>query len=166
MSYGTDQGLLDYLSAQGLSLPVDAPSPEVLRNLGSTYVDSAYEWKLQCSRRAGGFEQENAWPRTGHYVNGQSVPSDLIPPAWVQASYRAAYLNAITPGWSTNQVTPGRITRKEQVDVISREYFSPEDSGGSGDAAPGMPSDALINGLVKPWLCSNTRSANSLFRVV
>lgn len=166
MPYGTDQGFTDWLDAQGLTLPSGSPSVEVLRNLGSAYVDAAYEYKLQCSRRAGGFSQELAWPRTGHHVNGEPVPSDLIPAAWIQASYRAAYLNAQTPGWSTAQVTPGRITRKEQVDVISREYFSPEDSGGSGDAAPGMPSDAVINGLVKPWLCSSGRSANSLFRVV
>lgn len=166
MAYGTDEGLLEWLAAQGLTLPADAPEPAVLRQLGSAYVDSAYEYRLQCSRRAGGFEQENAWPRSGHRVNGQAVPSDLIPQSWVYASYRAAFLNAQTPGWSTDSVTPGRITRREQVDVISREFFSPEDAGGAGDAAPGMPTDAMLNGLVASWLCSAGRSANSLFRVV
>lgn len=166
MAYGTNEGFEEWLSAQGLTLPPDAPSVDVLRQLGSAYVDSAYEYRLQCSRRAGGFEQPLAWPRSGHRLNGQSVPSDLIPQAWVYASYRAAYISATDPGWATDQVTPGRITRKEQVDVISREFFSAEEAGGGGSAAPGMPSDAMINGLVTPFLCSEGRSASSLFRVV
>lgn len=164
--YGTEQAFTDWLAAQGLTLPHEAPAPAVLLQIGSNYIDAAYEWRLQCSKRAGGFEQELAWPRSGHYVNGQAVPSDLIPPAWIQASYRAAYLNAVTPGWSTDQTTPGRITKREKVDVIEREFFTAEDAGGGGDAAPGFPSDAVINGMVLPWLCSKTRSAASLFRVV
>lgn len=166
MPYGTDQGFTDYITAQGLTLPATAPDVAVLRELGSAYVDAAYEWKLTCSTRAGGFSQELAWPRTGHTFNGQSVPSDLIPQPWINASYRAGYLNAITPGWSTNQVTPGRITKRERVDVVEREFMTAEQAGGSGSAAPGMPSDAMINGLVTPWLCSNTRNASSLFRVI
>lgn len=164
--YGTDQGFTDWLAAQGLTLPPDAPEPAVLRQLGSIYVDAAYGYKLTCSRRTGGWEQELEFPRTGHRVNGQLLPSDLIPNAWIHASYRAAWLNATTPGWSTGEATPGRLTKREQVDVISREFFGPEESGGRGDAAPGMPVDGIINGLVTPFLCSDTRSANSLFRVV
>lgn len=165
MSYGTDQGFQDWLAAQGLTLPDDAPSPDVLRQLGSAYVDSAYEYRLQCSRRAGGFEQENAWPRVGHKINGQAVPSDLIPQAWVNASYRAAYLNAVTPGWSTASVDATRQTRRERVDTIEREFFAADAAAGS-DAAPGMASDGVINGMVTPWLCSNVRGAGSLFRVI
>jgi len=138
----------------------------VLRNIGSAYVDAAYGYRLTCSRRTGGWEQELEFPRTGHYVNGQLLPSDLIPTAWIHASYRAAYLNAVTPGWSTDQVTPGRITRRERVDVIEREFMTAEQAGGGAATAPGFPSDAIINGLVLPFLCSEGRSLNSLFRVV
>lgn len=166
MAYGTNEGFEEWLSAQGLTLPDDAPDPAVLRQLGSAYVDSAYEYRLQCSRRAGGFSQELAWPRVGHRVNGQAVPSDLIPQVWVYASYRAAWLNATTPGWSTDQVTPGRITKRERVDVIERTFMTAEEAGGGADSAPGFPSDAVINGLVLSWLCSAGRSADSLFRVV
>ncbi len=165
MAYGTNEGFQEWLSAQGLSLPDDAPSPDVLRQLGSAYVDSAYGYKLTCSRRTGGWEQELEFPRTGHYVNGQLLPSTLIPTAWVHASYRAAYLNAVTPGWSTNAVDGSRLTKTEKVDVISREFFAPGDAN-SSDVAPGMPSDSIINGMVLPFLCSNTRGLNSLFRVV
>lgn len=165
-SYGTNEGFLEWLSAQGLNLPDDAPSVDVLRQLGSAYLDSAYGYKLTCSRRTSGWEQELEFPRTGHRVNGQLLPSDLIPSAWIHASYRAAYLNSIQPGWSTDQVTPGRITKRERVDVIERTFMTAEEAGGAGSAAPGMPSDAVINGLVTPFLCSEGRSAASLFRVV
>lgn len=165
-AYGTDQEFTAWVAAQGLTLPATAPDVAVLRELGSNYIDAAYGYMLTCSTKTGGWEQELEFPRTGHYINGQLLPSDLIPQAWINASYRAGYLNGITPGWSTNQVTPGRITKRERVDVVEREFMTAEQAGGSGSAAPGMPSDAMINGLVTPWLCSNTRRANSLFRVI
>lgn len=164
MAYGSDQGLEDWLSAQGLELPAGSDRA-VLRNIGSSYLDAAYEARLSCSSRTDGFEQELAWPRTGHVVNGQLVPDTLIPLAWVNASYRAAYLTAITPGWATAGIDATRQTRREKVDVIEREFFSAADAPGS-DVAPGMPSDSIINGMVSAWLCSNVRRANSLFRVI
>lgn len=165
MGYGDDNGFQAWLTSQGLTLPENAPAPAVLRQIGSDYVDAAYEYALQCSHRTGGFEQERAWPRTGHRINGQLVPSDLIPPAWVTASYRAAYLEALTPGWATGPKDPNRITRREKVDVIEREFFNAADAPGSS-AAAGITSDAIINGLVLPWLCSKTRRADTLFRVI
>lgn len=155
MPYGTDAGFTDWLEAQGLVLPAGA-SPTVLRNIGSAYLDAAYEWRLSCSTRTGGFSQELAWPRTGHTYNGQTVPNDLIPLAWVYASYRAAWLESQTPGWATTGTDGTRQTRREKVDVIEREFFAPSESAGS-DVSAGMPSDSIINGLVAPWLCSNAR---------
>jgi hypothetical protein len=164
--YGTDDGFAAWLSGQGLAIPDDAPAPAVLRQIGSDYVDAAYGHLLMCSQKTGGWEQERAFPRTGHRVGGQLLPDDLIPSAWIHASYRAAWLEATNPGWATNPVTPGRITKREQVDVISREFFGPDEVGGGASTAPGFPSDAVINGLVLPWLCSGTRRADSLFRVI
>lgn len=163
-AYGTDDGFLAWLNGQGLTLP-DGAVPAVLRQIGSAYVDAAYEAKLQCSRRAGGFEQELAWPRTGHRINGQAVPDTLIPPAWVNASYRAAYLEAMSPGWATGSTDPNRITKREKADVIEREFMTAADAGGSASAA-GMVADAIINGMVLPWLCSGVRRAENLFRVI
>lgn len=164
MPYGTDSGFTDYLAANGLTLPAGA-NVTVLRNIGSSYVDAAYGWRLQCSRKSGGFDQLLEWPRTGHYVNGESVPSDLIPQAWIIASYRAAYLEAVTPGWATTGTNGARQTKREKVDTIEREFFGPDDGAGT-DAAAGMPSDSIINGMLLPWLCSDTRSLNSLFMVI
>jgi hypothetical protein len=163
--YGTDDDFIAWLTAQGLSLPDDAPAPAVLRQIGSSYVDAAYEYRLGCSERTGGFEQELAWPRKGHYFNGKPVPDDLIPQAWVHAAYRAAYLQAIQPGWATGSRDGNRVTKREKVDTIEREFFDADQAPGS-DAAPGMVSDSIINSLVLPWLCPTGRSLNSLFRVV
>ena len=163
-AYGTDEGFLAWLSGQGMTLP-DGAVPAVLRQIGSSYVDAAYEAKLRCSRRTGGFEQELAWPRAGHCVNGQEVPDTLIPPAWLNASYRAAYLEAMSPGWATGSTDPNRITKREKVDVIEREFMTAADAGGAASSA-GIAADALVNGMVLPWLCSQGRDINSLFRVI
>ena len=98
-------------------------------------------------------------------MNGQPVPEDLIPLAWINASYRAAYLQAITPGWATGSTDPNRVTKREKVDVIEREFFAAADASGGASAA-GMASDAIINGMVLPWLCSSKRRADTLFRVI
>jgi hypothetical protein len=165
MAYGTDEGFATWLASQGLTLPVGAPLPAVLRAIGSSYVDSAYGWKLACSQKTGGFSQELEWPRVNHTVNGELVPDDLIPPAWINASYRAGYLTAVTPGWATTGTDGSRQTKREKVDVVEREFFAASEAAGS-DVAPGMPSDSIINGMVAMWLCSNKRTANSLFRVI
>lgn len=164
MAYGTDTEFQAWLTGQGLTLPVGAV-PATLRAIGSGYIDAAYEARLSCSSRTGGFNQPLAWPRTGHYVNGLTVPDDLIPQAWVHASYRAAYLEASNPGWATNTTDPSRLTKRERVDVVEREFFAAGENG-SSSAAVGMPVDGMIEGLVSPWLCSKTRRMGDLFRVI
>ncbi len=163
-SYGDDEGFESWLAAQGL--PPTMGDPAVLRQIGSNYIDAAYEARLNCSSRAGGFNQLLAWPRKGHKMNGQTVPSDLVPQAWINAAYRAAYLEDMTPGWATKGTDASRQTKREKVDTIEREFFSAADAAGT-DAAAGMPSDSIINGMVLPWLCKQgVRDPNSLFRVI
>lgn len=164
-AYGTNVGFSDWVTSMGLTLPAGA-NLDALRAVGSAYVDGAYEHRLSCSARTGGFTQELAWPRTGHYVNCQEVPSDLIPQAWVNASYRAAYLQASQPGWATASNDPNRKTKREKVDVIEREYFDADKLVGTADVAAGMAADGVINGLVSVWLCPVSRRASSLFRVI
>ena len=164
MAYGSDEGLTAWVTAQGLTLPVGA-NLTALRTVGSAYVDGAYEHRLACSSRTGGFTQEMAWPRSGHYINGQKVPPDLIPPAWINAAYRAAYLQATQPGWATGSTNPNRVTKREKVDVIEREFFAASDTA-QADVAAGMNADGVINGMVAIWLCPTTRNPNSLFRVI
>lgn len=154
MSYGTDQEFADWLDGQGLSLV--GCDLTVLRQVGSAYVDAAYEYRLQCSRRAGGLSQADAWPRSGHKFAGEAIPDDTIPQAWVIASYRAAYLHGSSDGWAAATADPDRIVKRQKVDVIEREFFASGDVAGSA-VAPGMPADAMINGLVLPLLCPTRR---------
>lgn len=162
-SYGDDEGFESWLAAQGL--PPTMGDPAVLRQIGSNYIDAAYEARLNCSSRAGGFNQLLAWPRKNHRMNGQTVPSDLVPQAWINAAYRAAYLEDMTPGWATKGADPRRSVQRERVDVVERAFFSPSESVDI-DVSTGMPFDSIINGLIKPWLCSGARNVNSLFRVI
>ena len=165
-SYGSDDGFNAWLLANGLTLPSDAPAVSVLRLIGSSYVDAAYEAKLSCSQRSGGFEQVLAWPRKGHRVNGSAVPADHIPQAWINASYRAAYLQATQNGWATSGRDPSRVTKREKVDSIEREFFGGGEAGDAGNAAAGFNVDPLIDGMVSVWLCSNTRNMGDLFMVI
>lgn len=147
--YGTDAGLTAWLADNGLSLPVGAPALAVLRNRGSVYVDATYGQRLTCSTPSGGATQERAWPRTGH-VN---VAADVIPAAWINASYRAAYLAATLQGGLSRQIDMQARVQKQKVDVIERTFF---------DSAPDAPGtvtglvDAEIDGMVAPFLCSLT----------
>lgn len=163
-AYGTNEDFTAWVTANGFTLPEGA-NVDTLRLIGSSYIDAAYGAKLTCSHKTGGFEQELEWPRKGHITNRELVPDTFIPPAWVKASYRAAYLEAMTPGWATTGTDPNRVTRREKVDVIEVEYFNAADIP-AGAAASGMPSDSIINGMVLPWLCSNVRRMTDLFRVI
>lgn len=145
--YGTDAGFAQWLTDNGLTLPVGAPSAAVLRNRGSAYLDGTYGQRLTCSYRAGGPEQELSFPRVGH----PNVPADVVPIAWVHASYRAAYLEATLPGGLSRQIDMQRRVQKQKVDVIERTFFD------AGATKPGEAMgliDAQIDGLVSPYLCS------------
>ena len=149
--YGDDTGFAAWLADAGLSLPVGAPLPAVLRQRGSDYLDATYGARLQCSAPTGGFDQERAWPRTGHLIYGAAVDPAAIPAAWVQASYRAAYRDAVAPGWATSSRDPSRMTKREKADVVEREFFEPGDTKG----ASGANIDAMIEGLIGPFLCGD-----------
>jgi len=149
--YGADDGFTSWLADNGLTLPDGAPTLAVLRNRGSGYVDAAYGDRLFCSAPAGGVSQERAWPRTGASAYGQAVDSAAIPLAWVNASYRAAWLIASNPDAFTATINPSARVKRQKVDVIEREFFD----NGALVAGSGALSvlDAEIDGLVAPYLC-------------
>lgn len=154
--YGSDIEFSQWLSDQGLTMPSGTPSLTALRQIGSDYVDAAYEHRLQCSRRAGGVDQERAWPRAGHVVQGETVVG--VPQSWVNASYRAAWLEATQPGWASGSQDARRQVRRQKVDVVEREFFSVAEAGGDDVAAlVGSNSDPLIEGMVGRLLCSQAR---------
>lgn len=149
-AYGTDQGLTDWLAVQGYTLPGTAPTPAVLRARGSAYVDG-YE-RYWTGQRASGVMQELGWPRTGATINCiTAVPDDVIPIAVVTAAYRAAWLDAETPGILTGStVTAGARVKRQKVDVIEREFF---DDGKAGVGSGPSFIDSMIDGLLGQFIC-------------
>lgn len=155
-AYGTDEGFTTWLAEQGHTLPGTAPAPAVLRARGSAYVDG-YE-AYWTGARTGGVMQELGWPRAGATSNCTiAVPDDVIPPAVTTASYRAAWLDAVTPGILAGSTTaPGGRVKRQKVDVIEREFF---DDGkvqtGSGPAFI----DSLIDGALRQFVCDSAGGA-------
>lgn len=155
-AYGSDDGFDTWLAQQGYTLPASAPTPAVLRARGSAYVDS-YE-ALWTGYRTDPM-QELAWPRTGASVNCKvAVPSDAIPPSVVTASYRAAWLDASTPGVLVGAATtPGKRIRRQRVEgAVEREFF--DDGAAKVGAGPSFI-DSMIDGMLRQFICEQSGAA-------
>lgn len=154
MAYGTDQGFTDWLAINGLTLPLTAPTPAILRQRGSQYVDSVYGshfWGVP----TGGFAQERAWPRTGAKAYGQAIPDDAVPVAVEQASYAAAHQDAIKPGSLSVSATATGAVKRKKIGPIEKEFFE-----GSGDVvADGTLKLSAVEGLLAPYLKPETTLA-------
>lgn len=148
MAYGDDAGLAAWAAARGLTV---TGTPAVLRQLGSDYLDGAYEG-LWSGYRTDPFGQENAWPRTGATLNCvTAIPSDLIPLAVINASYRAAYLESVTPGVLTGPVQSGARVKRERVEgAVEIEYM--DDGAVLAGSASGFV-DPSIDGAMGQFIC-------------
>lgn len=156
-AYGDDPGFAEWLAEQGYTLPSGSPTPAVLRARGSAYVDT-YE-AFWSGSRTGGVVQELGWPRTGASINCRiAIPSDVIPPAVIAASYRAAWLEAVTPGVLAGPiVTPGGRVRSEKIDgAVEVSYF--DDGKSSAGGATGFI-DATIDGALRAFICDQKDGA-------
>lgn len=153
--YGTDEGFTSWLALSGLTLPAGAPAPAILRQVGSDYIDAAYSHLLACSQPTDPFTQERAWPRVGHTYYGQPVPETLIPAAWINASYRAAWLEASQQGFASSGRDPSRLTKREKVEgAVEREFFETGKGASLSAAAPGFSVDPMIDGSLSAWACA------------
>lgn len=147
--YGTDAAFEDWMADNGLTMPLNAPTPAVLRRRGSVYIDGLYEARLPGSR-AGGFAQERAQPRTGATFNGEAIPSDVVPVAWEHASYHAAYQEAASPGSLSVAASTSGAVKREKVDSLEVEYVA-----GSGDpVADAMVRISAVEGLLAPFFAA------------
>lgn len=155
MAYGTDQGFTDWLALNGLTLPLTAPTPAILRQRGGQYVDDVYGsrfWGVPTD----GFAQERAWPRTGAKAYGQDIPDSVIPVAVEHATYAAAYQDAIKPGSLSVSATATGAVKRKKIGPIEKEFFE-----GSGDVvADGTLKLSAVEGLLAPYLKPETTLAS------
>lgn len=161
--YGTDEGFADWLTANGYTLPVGAPTPAVLRERGSNFIDAAYGDPLAPrsfkGEPTGGYAQVRSFPRTGMLVYKATVPSDIIPVAVEAASYHAAWLEASSPGSLSADMSQSGAVKREKIGELETEYF------GAGDSARSMttvtaPAFLAIDGLLSPYLQGSISTAS------
>jgi hypothetical protein len=146
--YGADATFQAWLDDNGYTLPAGAPSLAVLRNRGSQYIDAVYG-----SRFVGSVAdalQERCWPREGAIVSGKLLPSDLIPAAVINASYYAAYQEAVKPGSLSVISTSSGAVKRVKVGQIEKEYQTAKDSDGT--AASITPLISIVDGMLAPYL--------------
>ncbi|WP_436357299.1 DnaT-like ssDNA-binding protein [Brevundimonas sp. CEF1] len=155
MAYGSDSAFTAWLAINGQTLPAGAPDAAILRQRGSQYVDNTYGsrfWGVPTL----GIAQERAWPRTGAKAYGQIIPDDVIPVAIEQASYAAAYQEAIKPGSLTVSATAIGAVKRKKIGPIEKEFFE-----GSGDVvADGTLKLSAVEGLLAPYLKPETTLAS------
>lgn len=154
--YGTDEDFEAWAATNGYTVP-ETPSVAVLRQRGSAYLDGLYGPRFS-GLPTDGFSQERAWPRTAAEAYGVSIPSDEVPLAIEQASYFAAYQEALKPGSLAVSASQGGALKRKKIEGLEKEFFE-----GSGDAvADATLRFSAIEGLVAPFL---TRPLPAVFVV-
>jgi len=155
--YGTDAGLADYLVTNGLVLPTEAPSPAILRQRASDYIDGLYEARFT-GTRTDPLNQERAWPRTGAVVAKIAVPVNVIPAAVERAAYAAAVYEGQNDGALSSAASQSGAIKREKVDVIETEYAT-----GTGDVvADATVRLSSVEGALCPFLKSDEATGVSL----
>ncbi|WP_420478239.1 DnaT-like ssDNA-binding protein [Brevundimonas sp. FT23028] len=125
MAYGSDSGFSDWMAARGHTLPAGAPTPAVLRQRATDYIDAVYGPRL---------------------IGDQTV--DPLLTALETATYVAAWHEANNPGSLSSAASASGAVKREKVDVLEVEYFE-----GSGDAAADATVRlTLIEGILAPYL--------------
>lgn len=146
--YGDDSTFQAWLTENGYALPGGAPSPAVLRNRGSQYIDSVYGSRFV--GRIAAYDQERQWPREGAIVSGQLIPSDIVPTAIIHASFYAAYQEATKPGSLSVIGSDATRVKRKKVGQLEVEYQSASDDSETGwDLTPII---SIVDGMLAPFL--------------
>ena len=152
--YGTDADFTTYAEAAGYVFPEGTTNEQkaAARQRGSLVIDR-YEPRFS-GRRAGGFAQERAWPRTGATTYyGEAIPANTVPVAIVNASYEAAFLELTNPGSLSPVVTGSSTVKREKVGQLEVEYAASSSTSVADIVAMATPVVTVIEGLLWPFLC-------------
>jgi hypothetical protein len=150
--YGTDAGFTAYAEAAGYVIPDGTTDPQIAaaRQRGSLVIDR-YEPKFS-GRRAAGYEQERAWPRTGASTRwGQVIGETDIPVVVVNASYEAAFLELTNPGSLSPVVIGAELVKREEVGPLKVEYAASSSATATDAAAMATPVVTIIDGMLWPF---------------
>ncbi|WP_311272184.1 MULTISPECIES: DnaT-like ssDNA-binding protein [unclassified Rhizobium] len=124
-AYGNIAGFTTYAEAAGYAFPdgtTDAQKSAALLR-GSLVIDR-YEPRFS-GKRAGGFAQDRAWPRTGASTYyGEAIPDNVIPAAIENAAYEAAFLELTNPGSLSPVITGSATVKREKIGSLEVEYSS------------------------------------------
>lgn len=145
--YGDDAGFTAWLADYGYTLPDGAPTPAVLRNRGSQYIDAVYG-----SRFLGSVvdaSQERQWPREDAIVNGKLLPSNVVPAAVINASYQAAWQEATNPGSLTVVGSASGAVVREKVGSLEVQYANAQSDGTATYITPLI---SIVDGTLAPYL--------------
>lgn len=150
MAYGSDNDFTAWLATMGLSLPGDAPTPAVLRTVGSAYLDATYGARY--SGQVATIDQADEWPRVGAYRGFAPMPTDLIPLGIIHASYFAAHYAAVNPGAFFTGGTGASLVKRETVGPLTFEYAVPTNWTQEQLSLLLAPILPMTDGLVMPYL--------------
>ena len=145
--YGDNGDFTAWLAENGYTLPAGAPSADVLRQRGSSYIDAVYG-----ARFVGSVvdpQQERQWPRDGAIVNGKAFPADVVPTAVIRASYQAALQEANSPGSLSVVGTASGAVKRVKVGQIEKEYQTADSDGTASGITPLI---SLVDGMLAPFL--------------
>src|SRR3546814_742192 len=139
-----------YASARGVDLGTDDAVTEQRLLSAMDYLESLSYKGLRTDPDV----QSLAWPRTGVTFDGRTFGPNTIPPQLknAQAQLVIELFNGVIIFASTAASSGGGelAVKKEVVDVIETEFFSPKDMGQEIVAVAQMPAvAALLRGLLK-----------------
>lgn len=150
--YGSDSGFDDWLTAQGYALPDGSPSNAVLRERGSVYLDGAYGDRFP-GQPVSGVSQDRAWPRSGATDRwGNSISSASIPARIIEASYYAAYQEAVSAGSLSASLAENEKVKRLKAGSVEIEYG---ESGSIDTMSGAVPRFTVIEGLIDPLLVAS-----------
>ncbi len=123
--HGTEAGLTAWLAARGHVLPEAAPSPAILLQRATDYLDAVYGSRL-----------------------ANTDASEALGLALERATYAAAWHEAGKPGSLSVSATGAGQLKRKKLDGLEKEFFE-----GSGDVvADNTVRLSLVDGILAPFL--------------
>jgi len=162
MHYGTLTDAAAYHAARGQSdwsTGSDGARTAALIR-ASTALDGRYGARFG-GVKTGGRTQELAWPRIGAFdaCAGEEIAADTVPVEIERATYELALVEFLNPGALSPSVTPGRVTKREKVEGIEREFMTGSDGWAAGSLSL-RPVFPVVDDLLRCVLTSTGAGAS------